>query len=62
VLCFGMFFQSGNWVGIGPHIQLQSSSWMWGQKNDSANDRGTSPLKEQVFGVIPLVPLFTISF
>jgi hypothetical protein len=33
-----------------------------GPKNDSTNDHSTSPLKEQVFGVIPLVPLFTLSF
>jgi hypothetical protein len=33
-----------------------------GLKNDSMNDRSTSPLKEQVFGVIHLVPLFTVSF
>jgi hypothetical protein len=26
------------------------------------DDRSTSPLEEQVFGVIPLVPLFTVSF
>jgi hypothetical protein len=32
-----------------------------GPKNDSTNDRNTSPPEEQVFGVIPLVPLFTIS-
>jgi hypothetical protein len=25
VLCFGIFFQSGNWVRIRPHIQLQGS-------------------------------------
>jgi hypothetical protein len=36
--------------------------WMWGLKNDSRNDRSTSPLQEQVFGAIPLVPLFTVSF
>jgi hypothetical protein len=36
--------------------------WMWGLKNDSTNDCSTSPLEEQVFGVIPLVPLFTVSF
>jgi hypothetical protein len=32
------------------------------EKNDSMNDRSTSPLEEEVFGVIPLVPLFTVSF
>jgi hypothetical protein len=36
--------------------------WMWGRKNDSTNDRSTLPLKEQVFGVIPLVLLFTVYF
>jgi hypothetical protein len=25
-LCFGIFFLSGNWVRIWPHIQLQGSS------------------------------------
>jgi hypothetical protein len=35
---------------------------MWGEKNDLMNDRSTSPLEEQIFGVIPLVPLFTVSF
>jgi hypothetical protein len=35
---------------------------MWGLKYDSTNDISTSPLEEQVFGVIPLVPLFTVSF
>jgi hypothetical protein len=35
---------------------------MWGLKNDSTNDRSTSPLEEQVFGVIPLVPLFNRFF
>jgi hypothetical protein len=36
--------------------------WMWGLKHDSTNDRSTSPLEEQDFSVIPLVPLFTVSF
>jgi hypothetical protein len=35
---------------------------MWGLKIDLTNDCSTSPLEEQVFGVIPLVPLFTVSF
>jgi hypothetical protein len=33
----------------------------WGQKNDSMNDRGKSPLEEKIIGAIPLVPLFTVS-
>jgi hypothetical protein len=44
------------------HPVAGSQLWMWGLKNDSMNDRTTSPLEEQVVGVIPLVPLFTVSF
>jgi hypothetical protein len=36
--------------------------WMWGLKNDSTNNHSTSPLEDRVLGVIPLVPLFTVSF
>jgi hypothetical protein len=36
--------------------------WMWGLKIDSRNDCSTSPLDEQLFGIILLVPLFTVSF
>jgi hypothetical protein len=45
-----------------PHPVEGFQLWMWGLKNDSTNDPSTSPLEEQVFGVIPLVPLFTVSF
>jgi hypothetical protein len=41
-----IFFQSSNWVRI-----LGLDVW---PKNDSMDDRSTSPLEEQVFGIIPL--------
>jgi hypothetical protein len=63
VLCFGIFFQSRQ-LGAdkAPHPVAGLQLWMWGLKNDSKNDRSTSPLEEQVFIVIPVVPPFTVSF
>jgi hypothetical protein len=63
VLCFGIFFpvrQLGADQALRPVVGFQL--WMWGVKNDLTNDHSTSPLEEQVFGVIPLVPLFSVSF
>jgi hypothetical protein len=62
VLCFGIASSQATGCGLGPASSCRVQLWMWGLKNDSTNDRSTSPLKEQVFGVIPLVPLFTVSF
>ena len=48
-------------VDKAPHTVAGFQLWMWGLKNDSTNDRGTSPLEEKFLAVIPLVPLFTVS-
>jgi hypothetical protein len=56
-LCGVVVFSSSH-----PHAVAGFQLWMCGLKNDSTDDRTTSPLEEQDFGVIPLVPLFTISF
>jgi hypothetical protein len=63
VLCFGISCSQATGCGLGPaHPVAGFQLWMWGLKNDWTNDRSTSPLEEQVFGVILLVPLFTVSF
>jgi hypothetical protein len=48
--------------GVCPATSCRVPALDVGPKNDSTNGRSTSPLKAQVFGVIPLVPLFTVSF
>jgi hypothetical protein len=62
--CCVLVFSSSQATGAdkAPHPVAGFQLWMWGLKNYPTNDRSTSPLEEQVFGVIPLVPLFTISF
>jgi hypothetical protein len=61
--CCVLVFSSSQATGCrpGPASSCRVPA-LWGQKNDSMNDCSTSPLEEQVFGVIPLVPLFTVSF
>jgi hypothetical protein len=64
-LCGVLVFSSSQATGCG--FGPTSSCWVpaldVGPKtNDSTNDHSTSPLEQQVFGVIPLVPLFTVSF
>jgi hypothetical protein len=63
-LCCVLVFSSSQATGcgLGPTSSCRVPSLDVGPKNDSTNDRSTSPLEEQVFGVIPLVPLFTVSF
>jgi hypothetical protein len=55
---FKLYGQAG--CGLGPVAGFQL--WMWGLTNDRRDDRDNSPLEEQIFGVILLVPLFTVSF
>jgi hypothetical protein len=54
VLCFGISSSQATGYGLCPRPVAGYQLWMWGLKNDSTNDRSTSPLEEQVFGVIPL--------
>jgi hypothetical protein len=62
VLCFGISSSQATGYGLGPASSCRVPALDVGPKNDSTNDRSTSPLEEQVCGVIPLVPLFTVSF